>query len=568
MKPERFGLRIWIGLRARIWLVMLFVLLPALAYIVVTSVQERTRARSQAQADLLALARSAASAQQQSLAEMQRALALAAMLAPVRDAVPAGNPAACMARLAELTSLYPQAVGFGVWDLRGEAVCADKLLSGPANAAQRLWFRQVVDAHAFAIGDFELNSASNEPAIAFGYPVTGTSGALVAVISSGLDLKQLVAAGSGLPLPPDALVTVFDHNGIVLARSQDAPAWIGKSLPEAPGLATGLANGAGVIERVGSDGVRRVYAFTQVMGPGGSLVYLSIGRPSLTVYGPADTALATSLAISGGLALLALALAGWWSRQTVVRPMQGLLSATDRLAHGDLTVRARPEPAGSEVDRLATAFNVMAANLEQRETERKTAEQNLREAAERASRQAQLSQARVAQLETVTAGLSRTLTPADVLHVILHQGAGVVGASAATLLLLSQEGAWLKQAASVGYPDQFSRLFQQFPVSSPLPPADVVRTGEAIWIESAAMYRARYPQLTEVINSIDYEAAAAMPLRYSGRLIGVLSLSFPGMLSFTNEIQSYVLTLAGYCAQALERARLVEENARLKGALE
>jgi GAF domain-containing protein len=57
-----------------------------------------------------------------------------------------------------------------------------------------------------------------------------------------------------------------------------------------------------------------------------------------------------------------------------------------------------------------------------------------------------------------------------------------------------------------------------------------------------------------------------VPLRYSGRLIGVLSISSPGMLSFTNEIQSYVFTLASYCAQALERARLVEENERLKSA--
>jgi HAMP domain-containing protein len=567
MRLERFGLRAWIDLRARIWLVMVFVLLPALAYIVVTSLQERSRARSQAQADLLGLARSAARAQQQSLDEMQRALALVAMLAPVRDAVVAGNPDACTARLAEITSLYPQTVGFGVWNLKGEAVCAGKQLSGPDNAAQQLWFRQVLDTHAFSIGDFALDGTSNEPAITFGYPVTGTSGALVAVISSGLDLKQLTSAASGLPLPPDSLVSVFDHNGIVLARSQDAAAWIGKSLPEAPGLETSLANGAGIVERVGSDGVRRVYAFTPVMGPGGKLVYLSIGRPSLTIYEPADTALATSLAISGGLALLALALAGWWSRQTLVRPMQGLLSATDRLAHGDLTARARPEPAGSEVDRLATAFNVMAANVEQRETERKTAELNLREAAERATRQAQLSQARAAQLEAVNAGLSRTLTPADVIHVILHQGAGAVGASAATLLLLSQDSDWLKQAASVGYPDQFSRLFQQFPVSSPLPAADVVRTGEAVWIESAAMYRARYPQLTEVINSFDYEGAAVLPLRFSGRLIGVLSFSFPGILSFTNEIQSYVFTLAGCCAQALERARLVEENERLKSAL-
>ena len=561
------GFRLLIGLRARVWLVMFVVLLPALVYITITSLQERNRARAQAEADLLALARLAGSAQKQSLAEMQRTLALVAMLAPVRDAAQGGSLDACTARLAEIAALYPQTIGFGLWNLSGDAICANKPLPAPVSAAGQLWLRQVLSTHAFAMGDYQLGSPPAQPTIAFGYPVTGSNGELLAVVSSGLDLGHLTETASTLPLPLDSLATVFDQRGVILARSVDAAAWIGKSLPNSAVLETALAGGAAVMDGLAADDVPRLYAFTPVAGPGGSLAYLGIGRPEAAVYGPPDAALARSLAIAGGLAVVALALAGLWSRQTLVRPMQGLLSATDRLAQGDLSARARAEPAGSEFDRLATAINLIAARLEHHEAEQKTTEQSLREAAERATRQAQQTQARAAQLETVTAELSRALTPADVLRVILHQGAGLLGATAATLLLLSEDGAWLRQAASVGYPDQFSRLFQQFPVSSPLPAADVIRTGEAIWIESAVMYSARYPQLTEVINSIDYEAAVAVPLRYSGRLIGVLSLNFPGTLTFANEIQSYVFTLAGYCAQALERARLVEETQRLNSRL-
>ena len=129
-------------------------------------------------------------------------------------------------------------------------------------------------------------------------------------------------------------------------------------------------------------------------------------------------------------------------------------------------------------------------------------------------------------------------------------------------MLLSDDGAWLKRAAGVGYSDQIGRLFQQYPVSSPLPPADVVRTGEPVWLESSAAYRARYPQLTDVINSVDYEAAAALPLRYAGRIIGVLSLSFPNTQTFSGDTQSYLVTLASICAQTLERIRLLEAAQR------
>jgi HAMP domain-containing protein len=575
MKWERSTRRSWIDLRARIWFVMVFVLLPSLGYIVINSVLVRQRARTQAQADLLSLAHQAGNTQKQGLEEMQRTLALVATLTPVLEAAQTGNVGPCQARLAQIAALYPQTTGFRVWDLKGQSICADRPLTEPTNVYGQLWFRQVLDKQSFAIGEFELSHANGEVLIAFGYPVSNTSGGLAAVVSSGFELFHLIQTDATLPWPPDAFVSEFDHNGIVLARSQNATAWIGKSLPEAAGLPNSLADGRNVIELTESDGVRRLYAVTPVTGPGGSLIYLSISRPANAVFGPSDTALATSLVVSVGLAVMALALAGWWSRHTMVRPMQALLAATNRLATGDLSTRARPEPAGSEVDLLATTFNAMAANLELREEARKKAEQYLRESEARfrvwtdqTTQLLQQSQARVAQLETVMAGLSWAITPAETMDVILHQGAGAVGAIAATLLLLSEDGAWLKQAVSAGHPDQIGRLFQRFPVSSPLPASDVARTGESVWIESAAAYRARYPQLTELIDTTDYEAAVAVPLRYAGQLIGVLVLSFPGVITFTSEIQNYIVALASCCANALERARLFEETQRLNKALE
>src|SRR5579859_531363 len=514
-------------------------------------------------------ARLAAGTEQLAVDEMGRILALAAMLPPVRDAAQTGSPGLCQASLAQIAGLTPQTLGFTLWNLKGDALCSAQPASASANVAGTLWFRMVLDTRALAVGEFELAAAASQPTLTFGYPVTSSAGAFVGVVSSGLDLTHLTQPASAVALPTDALLTVFDHNGIVLARTQAPAAWLGK--PEAAGLAASLNQSSGVSEQLGSDGVRRVYAYTPVTGPGGSLVYLGIARPSVAVFGPSDTALATSLAISGGLAVLAVLLAGWWARQTLLRPMNGLLAAAERQARGDRKARAQPEPAGSELDRLATAFNGLAASLEQLETDLKQAQDNLgeaegqaRAAAEQAARQAQQSVARAAQLETVTAGLSQAVTPANVADVILRQGAGAVGATAATLLVLSEDGAWLRRAAGVGYSDQIGRLFQQYPVSSPLPPADVLRMGEAVWLESAAAYRARYPQLTEVINSADYEAAAALPLRYAGRIIGVLALSFPNAQAFSSDVQSYLVTLASFCAQALERIRLFEETQRLR----
>ena len=124
MIRERQSLQSWIDLRARLWLVMVFVLLPALGYIVVSSMLERDRARAQAQAELLAEARLAGTAEQQSLDELGRTLALAAALPAVREAAQASSPAACQASLAQLTGLYPQTLGFNLWNLKGDPICA------------------------------------------------------------------------------------------------------------------------------------------------------------------------------------------------------------------------------------------------------------------------------------------------------------------------------------------------------------------------------------------------------------------------------------------------------------
>src|SRR5258708_9926413 len=178
MMPEKQNPRSWIDLRARLWLVMVFVLLPALGYIAVTAMLERNQARPRVQADLLAEARLAAGAEQQSLDEMGRTLVLAALLPARRDAAQTGNPGPCPAGLAQIAALYPQALGFAVWNLKGDAICADTAVSARSNAAGKLWFRQALDTHTLALGDFELGPASSQPALAFGYPLTSSAGAL------------------------------------------------------------------------------------------------------------------------------------------------------------------------------------------------------------------------------------------------------------------------------------------------------------------------------------------------------------------------------------------------------
>jgi signal transduction histidine kinase len=198
---------------------------------------------------------------------------------------------------------------------------------------------------------------------------------------------------------------------------------------------------------------------------------------------------------------------------------------------------------------VGVALFMSAAAAQRRQTARRAVE---------SAAFAELAAQRAAQLQSVTAALSQALSRNEVTAVVLQQGAASVGAAAASVLKLSADGQWLERVASLGFPEAALPRPTRYSLAEPLPVSDAARLGEPIWIASAERYRAQYPALAPFINAIPFEAAAALPLHYAGRLVGALGLSFPAAVAWTPDLQSFMLTLADYCAQALERARLYE----------
>jgi len=180
----------------------------------------------------------------------------------------------------------------------------------------------------------------------------------------------------------------------------------------------------------------------------------------------------------------------------------------------------------------------------------------------------QQARQRAQRLTAVAAALSRALTPPEVTEVILHEGAEALEAGAASLVLLSDDGQWLENAAAIGYPPKIIERFRRSPISSAIPAADAARSGQPVWLASAEEYRARYPQLTDAITRVGHEAEAALPLLYEGRPLGTLVFSFRRVLDFDDDIRQYMVALASYCAQALERSRLYEAQQQARHAAE
>ena len=352
----------WSSLRIRLILLVFLAVVPAAGLMLYTGVEARqTAAAAATQGDALDLA-VLASADQDSLIESTRQLLMGlARLPQVRQ----GDVAACSTLFANLLKENPRYANLGVAKPNGDLWCSAVPISSPANYANRAWYPEVMRTRDFAIGGYVMGTLTRKPLSTFAYPVLDDARQIQGIVIAGIDLAWLNQFIARTAFPPGSVLTVMDSTGIVLARSAEPENWVGKQA-DAPIVKIIMERKSqGTVEAIGLDGVNRLYAFT----PLGSQLqtgnaYVFVGIPTAVAYAQADQTLTRNLIALGVVMVLALLAAWWGSDAMVLRPLNGLLKATTRLARGDLDARTETVQGAGEISLLARAFDEMAANLQ------------------------------------------------------------------------------------------------------------------------------------------------------------------------------------------------------------
>jgi signal transduction histidine kinase len=186
-------------------------------------------------------------------------------------------------------------------------------------------------------------------------------------------------------------------------------------------------------------------------------------------------------------------------------------------------------------------------------------------ASERAARaEAEEAADRTARLQTVTANLAAAVTMNDVAKAVIQYGLSAAGAVGGVVCRMNEKATEIDHVWALGYPEDGLEGFRQVALSAPLPPRDVARTREPVFISSSGEWLARYlppqPGLTVA------EAAAALPLLVGEKLVGIMVLRFDAARTFTPGDRAQLMSVASQCAQAFERARLheAEHHARME----
>jgi len=174
---------------------------------------------------------------------------------------------------------------------------------------------------------------------------------------------------------------------------------------------------------------------------------------------------------------------------------------------------------------------------------------------------------RTEKLLEITSALSGASTRQDVLTIIVEKAMPALGAVGGGILELSPSGEHLVLSRGTGLPKPVLEAYAVLTEDSPWPTSDVLRTHEPVFMRTTADWLSRYPP-PPLAAPLDERSRAVLPLLIGDRLIGMITLTFGGTHVFDQAERMFMMAVAAYCAQALDRARLFEAEQRARAKAE
>jgi PAS domain S-box-containing protein len=192
----------------------------------------------------------------------------------------------------------------------------------------------------------------------------------------------------------------------------------------------------------------------------------------------------------------------------------------------------------------------------------------LHEAERDARREAEQAATVARRLQLVTASLSGALTSSQIGDVITGQGLLAVGADAGAVYVLNDQSAELELVAQVGYPEGVVGTHLRTSLERSGPMADAFASDDLVVVESGAELADHWPRLAEAQERTGDQAIVAAPFHVDRRPAGVVYVAFRSPRKLEQTELDVVRTLAQQCGQALERARLYEQEHEVAVALQ
>jgi signal transduction histidine kinase/CheY-like chemotaxis protein len=170
---------------------------------------------------------------------------------------------------------------------------------------------------------------------------------------------------------------------------------------------------------------------------------------------------------------------------------------------------------------------------------------------------------RLEALTDLSNALCTALTREEVARVVVDRGMRAANADTCVLYVKREDGA-LELLADRGAAAEVIEQVRHLDPSTPNASLRALQTGESLWVETEEGYRSLFPELADIgTNAPRARAFWSVPLVVGGVAIGVIGMGFYRERTFSPDERVFVHAFAGQCAQALRRAAVAAENARL-----
>lgn len=235
----------------------------------------------------------------------------------------------------------------------------DPVVEGTLDGA---WLKNVATTGKALISPMLGKAGDAAHAIVLGYPIV-SDGKAVGVLGLSVHLEALERVLVSIPLPPGSVVTLTDANSVVVARSLDASAYVGRLAAPGGRARNPFDVPTSAILR-GIDGVERVFGNSVVeRGPW----LASVGIPVSVAMSRTWPIFQRNFAISIAATLLIVVLT-WVFARRWLQAFDHLDETARRVSRGDLSpLQAKPMPT-AEMHRLQETVSSMITNLQKART--------------------------------------------------------------------------------------------------------------------------------------------------------------------------------------------------------
>lgn len=226
-----------------------------------------------------------------------------------------------------------------------------------ANRADKEYFKQAIQDRTF-VSDVYVSSFTSAPCVTIAVPIKNSAGQVVGVLGADVSLKAIWDIVDYVQVGNSGYIDVVDNKGTIVAHPDKVRVLQKESFATYEFVERAIDGQRGWLEAASTRGEKALVTYSAI----------TRNRWGIIVYEPMSEVMAgvfRSAMVTGGITLLSALLAlvcAFYAARSIVRPLEHLVVAADKVANGDLAHSIEVQGV-TEIQRLAETFNTMIAAL-------------------------------------------------------------------------------------------------------------------------------------------------------------------------------------------------------------